>query len=350
MTHQSLTAIVALALFGCQNTSEPPSTRGTTVSMTQQEPPSVTRVRFVPRNASSALVAQEATVLISAAFRRPVLGGATVDRSYPVPEIAADGKRMESVLIKMHHPDVPDARVTYHSDTDTLDVRNYTVRRDHSVQGTDVGEGAARDIARKAHAALESARILQSSRFDFHEAIVRTRKEAQGSSDGGAFESWIAQYVFFAPLRVNGIPVTEVSRDLGILIAVHRSGVIARIRVDGLSIAREGSGGLVEGETAAVALRESGAEAEARTEAQAPGGPDPVIQPIGMRYLFPPGGSSIPEAPHWVFRAYSPILNAEGNAVGQSKAHYVLFPVDGDASSGAHSPRASVGGRAPDTR
>jgi len=221
----------------------------------------------------------------------------------------------------MSHPSLPDIRVDYLSRSDTLDVRNVVLPRNHVHEATDITEADARTIAQGAFDALLSAGVVEPSHVDFSQPTVHTITETQARSDGSLAETWVSTYLISAPLRINGLVVFQNTHDLGVLIEVHRSGEIRRIRVDCLGLVANEPGWRANGSTVSVALRSADAQSEA-----AAGVTNAVVESIGMRYLYPPNGNAAPALPREVYRVHS-TFRADDGSIGRTKASIFSYDV-----------------------
>lgn len=209
------------------------------------------------------------------------------------------------------------------SRSDTVDVRD-AAKTAHSPQSTDVGEANARTIAQDAFDALVANGLVTTSAVDFANATIHHRMGIQGRSDGSSTQTWVAQYVFFAPIQIDGVVLSQLPRDLGVQIAVRRGGSVARIRIDAEGVASGKAGSQITGAIAPVALETASAQRDAANGYT----PPVVVTPIGVRYLFPPGGNAAPAVPRQVFRVHSRILDEHGVAIGDTKANMLSYPVD----------------------
>jgi hypothetical protein len=138
-------------------------------------------------------------------------------------------------IIGVALPEEPDFRIHYDADSDTLDVLD--VRTDALRSGdVDVGpSGADRVFARVAQD-LEAASLLSSAGLGEVE-ITRTIC-GEGASDE-APRTWVKDYRYFVPAKLEGSSVQRGVRPLGTTIAVHRSGALSAIRVHGLELVKK---------------------------------------------------------------------------------------------------------------
>src|SRR5262245_34658874 len=128
-------------------------------------------------------------------------------------------------------PEAPAWWVRYVPAYDELRMIDQEVARD-STPATDVGEPAARDIARSAFMRLAETGAIDERQYDWHGAEIASTWMVNGTVDGVFSERVRTEYRITLRRSINGIEVA----NAGLRIAVHASGRLAGLRLGGVTV------------------------------------------------------------------------------------------------------------------
>jgi hypothetical protein len=311
------------AVLGCSSAPDEPTSRIGEQSSAAVVSTSVDALHILTPGRADSDIVQKAHEIVSSLYgSQSVADPVVVDRN-ATDEYADNPTPVRTNTVRLVDPGSPRTVVLYHSVSDSIDARNTGVTKTHEHNSSDVSEDQARKLAAGAFSALSFSRPQAGhGRIDFSEAVSHPVKSGVASSDGSFSDTWTDQYLFFAPVRLNGVVVRQGARDLGALIAVHRTGAISRIEIDAMGLASNEAGALAVGNARTAALAASDALAEASRAV-----PNAVVESVGLRYLFPVGGNGTPTVPRQVYRVHQNIVE-NGVVTGRSKAFTLSYAVD----------------------
>jgi hypothetical protein len=200
---------------------------------------------------------------------------------------------------------------------DDLRIENIDVMNDIGT-GQDIGESAARAQAGKVLSALGAASVLDATRYDLSRAVLSYRMGGVSPSTSAPVPQ-IIQYRYLLRRLINGI---EFAHN-GVLIAIHRSGKIASIRLGGAEVTSAIVDGVEQpvgtGTTFAVQLAPADLDEQFASTF-------PAARSVKqtLMYVFPAGESSGTVEPREVVRFSLPSVLPSGSTV-LSKAQHLAY-------------------------
>jgi hypothetical protein len=175
---------------------------------------------------------------------------------------------------------------SYRPDNDHRLVINEAVTHDTGA-ATDIGASAAQGLFLSAFKSAVSSGAVAAIGLD--PADARTSRIMQGEGAyGQAPVEKTSEYIFTVPRKVNGVEVFEA----GFEVSVHRAGQIARAKAFGPTMVSTTSATGAEvadasGYTFTSSVSQADLDQRVKNEH-----PTADIQPIGVRYWLPPGGTT----------------------------------------------------------
>jgi hypothetical protein len=123
--------------------------------------------------------------------------------------------------------------------------------------------------------------------------VMQPTYAAERSYPEGTTRTWVDEYVFFVPTKIDGISVGTDTQEYGVTVNVHKSGNIRRLEISGAALAANETGTATVTKTVVRSVRAQSGEAEAR----AIFGQNAVVQSLGQRFVLDenaPGGELVP--------------------------------------------------------
>jgi hypothetical protein len=209
-------------------------------------------------------------------------------------------------------------KISYGEDKGEITVINEDVTNRHEFS-TDIGDTDAESRFVSASAALISAGTPGLNGLDTT-AVVRKKIMEGEKTPGGTPIIRVKEYLFVAPLKLNGLPVL----DAGLTVSVDRSGALARVMVFGPEISSPTSG------ADSVALTVDGSAADQRARGEFASS---RIEPLGLGYWLPQGQGKdvqVTVEPRYLYLIYSQV-NIGGKAF-DSLGRYVAYSASNSAA------------------
>jgi hypothetical protein len=293
MPHPALAAaglVIASVLAGCSST--PPEPPGEASEPTGQATPASSPA---PRAYTAFRMTRTARSQADLAKSGAALAGVMYNQSAPEQAfhtaLATNkaGLAPANVVTEALDVEIPwqqGLQFSYRRDNDHILVINAPVTHD-TANPVDIGVDASRAIFLSAFKSSVSSGVV--SALGLNPSDVRTSRIVQGEgSYGQAPVERTSEYIFTVPRKVNGIEVYEA----GVEVSVHRAGQIARAKVFGPTvISTVDAAGVEVADEAGYTFTASVTQADLdlRVKNEHPGAD---IQPIGVRYWLPPGGTA----------------------------------------------------------
>ena len=125
-------------------------------------------------------------------------------------------------------------RMDYNISSDSIRLIDLDLSRSRDTEL--VSEEYAKTRAQEVLSGLEQSGVLVVGDFRMSAASLQKLMMGTGSSDG-ALSQDIKEYQFFVRREIDGVPVNNGEQmDLGLSIAVHRSGSISRVEISALGL------------------------------------------------------------------------------------------------------------------
>lgn len=226
----------------------------------------------------------------------------------------------------------PSLKMSYFDDNNDLVLVNETVTED-SLSPNDVGPAAAEAIFQSTLQSLVARGAIAAG--DYNSAKVKTSQIMQGDGvSGQPLSVRVKEYMYRISRVAHGIEVF----NSGVLVSVHRSGKLARLRVFGPVVSAAlgpGGSGLVTTPT----ISQDAADARAARDY-----PKAKTSSLGLQYWLPQGiQSAVAVEPRYMYRVV-PILPAvsEGKNL-EGQAFFVGYSTHDSTETPLVLPKPAVG-------